>query len=412
MMLRKPVLLIALVVFAVLCSLLIPVLSDPPGWQNSYSYAPSGHRAFFETASALRPEVRRWRRLPAALSGEGQALLLLEPDLGFLADGEASMKELVSWVQQGNDLILVPRASEVSVQEMLHRRFEVSSHRYMEEWGLSFITSAFGADYGFSLNWEDDDEIQQQTLVAVSTASASTTVSEYSVHAAPVYSAEDLGSAYQTVFQIDEEPAVLEAAVGEGRLVVVLAPNWFLNKNLAKQENANAIFSILAPYGPNGLLVDEFFHGLPQVNGLLGLLFRPPFLWLTLSGLLLMLLLAWAAAFRTEPEKVPPLPSRRNKREHLDAMGQLLASTKNHSFLVQRLVTGLEQDLRLSLRLSSSYPVADAINFLRRRDAELAEEFEALREQAVHVKQAPRESDAWLLWGRRVHTMRQKLNHE
>jgi hypothetical protein len=407
--LPKVTLLVGLVVVAVLMMLIGPVAYEPHGWQTTYSRSPSGYRAFFELAQTFRGSnsVERWRRLPITLDGQGKALLMLEPQADLISVNEAGLDPLVGWVKAGNDLILVPRATSVDVGELMGQKFEIVNDRGSYYTSIDKVLEAFNLEveldrstsFPYSENTLQFREADQPAQDDVIVSKSSFALESASDELVPRFFAAD-------------EPVALEAEVGEGRVVVLLAPNWFLNKSIAKDGHAAAVLSVLAPYGHNGLLVDEFFHGLPAVGGIVALLFQPPFLWLTLSCMGLLGLLIWSSVYRTQPLYDPPPPSRRRKSEHLEALGQLLASTKNHSWVVQQLIAGLEADLRASLRLSPTSPIPICVNFLRRRNPELADDFTSLCAEGRELNTWEKDARSCVEWGRRVHHLRQRLNHE
>lgn len=409
MKLPKVPLLIGLVVIAVLMMLIGPVVYEPHGWQTTYSRSPSGHRAFFELAQSFRGEhrVERWRRLPISLDGKGKALLMLEPESDLVSMNAAGLEPLVRWVEAGNDLILVPRATQVDVGEAMGQKFEMVSDQGSYNTSIDKVLEAF--DLEVELERISSPAFRDDFLPFHEEGRASETDVLVSNSDFILDSASD---ELLPRFLVADEPIALEAEFGEGRVVVLLAPNWFLNKHIAKAGHAAAVLSLLAPYGQEGLLVDEFFHGLPAVGGIVALLFQPPFLWLSLCCLALLGLLIWSSIYRTQPLYDPPPPSRRRKGEHLEALGQLLASTKNHSWVVQHLISGLEDDLRISLRLSPTSPIPVCVNFLHRRNPELADDFTSLCAEGRQLNTWEKDARSCVDWGRRVHHLRQRLNHE
>lgn len=410
-------LLLAAVFGLLLLSLLEPLWRAPPGWQTSYSYTPSGHRAVYELLDHFRGDVERWRRLPESLDGDGRALLLIEPDGPMMLQSEAALEDLLAWVEGGNDLILVPRHRQVDVAEVLGQEFEVDTMRLDWEDLLEDLLPLLGIQDKFMLDLPEYDpaldrptDLSRPPMNMSAVDGSGNWRVDLSARYRPV---EGLAATHGIpLFSIEGEVAALEYPLGHGHVVLLLTPTLFLNKDLARQDHAAAVLAMLQPYGERGLLVDEFFHGLPAVGGLLQLLFRPPFLWLTLSLLLLSAFLLWSAAIRLEPLAGPRPPSRRSKREHLDSMGHLLASSRRPGWIARRLRLGLESDLRSFLRLPNRTPLPMALGYLRRRDIALAKEFEEVHAEGELVERRARGDRAWEQWGSRLHRLRQAMNHE
>ena len=411
-MLSRKVLIGAGIVLMLLGMLIWPVLVEPVALQTSYSKTPTGHRALFDLLGEFRPSVERWRRTPLSL-GEHSAqvdsrlgLLMIEPKPELLAEGAAYHEAIVQWVREGNDLILVPRLHEAQVADVIGREFEFHIETASMGAGIEALLTV--AEVKGTLSGNSDFGAQSPNRVFH-------TPGDEQLLLPFVLELDDPDAAFESVWVVQEEGGdpvdlVVETAVGEGRIAVVLAPGLFWNKSVAMGDNGFVALETLGEYGPDGLLIDEYYHGLAAVDRFQKLLLTAPFLWLTVSFLFLSALVAWRSLVRTEPLVEPPLPTRRSKREHIDAMGRLMASSKEEAWVVQQILSGVQAEVRKCLRLDPSTSIEAATDFLRRSDEALADRLQSL------VREAPRSSGdraskvAAVNWGLMSHAFLRDLH--
>lgn len=399
------------VLLALLVTLLSPLFQEPTELQSSYSYIPSGHRAFFELGEEFRPDVKRWRRTPLALSRQEQAsgkrlaLLLLEPKDLLLSEGETYQAALLDWVRDGNDLLIAPRDHEATVITLFGVDVEASIPVDTDFDGLAILLEKAGFEGHISRpQGHMDSEISEPYLTHDGLSVQLTSVLEFS----------KMDEAFSVVLNAtseagEETPLLVEAPLGAGRLVVALAPELFRNKAIRRGDNGYALLSTLANYGPGGLLIDEFYHGLPAIDGLRALLLTPPFLWVTLSFLLLSLLITWRSLVRSEPIAQPAPPARRSKREHIDAMGRFISSSHDDRWVAQRLLEGVAGEVKAILRLDPTTEQDTTLDFLRRSDKTLAERYRQLIAEAQTLTYTSARDSAAVTWGRRLHAFLRDL---
>lgn len=412
-MIPKATTMVLVIVGIALVLMLAPLMAEPGGLQHSFSFAPSGHRAVLELVERSGREIRRWRRLPISLDGTGRALLMLEPDSNLMLEAGSSHEHLAAWVGQGNDLILVPRKHDAFVVEMLNQEFEQTGIDLLSSQACSTLLEAFrmertprleadvladldfhvGADPGpLFLESEDGPTGLELQL--------------------PVPFTVDDPAPFQVRYRVQDRPALLEAKHGGGRVVLILAPELFHNRHLATADHAAAVLTLLQGYGPEGLLLDEFHHGLPEAEGLLYLFFRPPFLGLSIAVLGFLGLYLWSVARRRQPLEERRPTSRRSKREHLDALGQLLAGAQDRRGILLRLMEGLEADARRRMHVGPELPLERLLEILEAQKPEACAEFRSLREELLVAGQLGHGDQSLQNWGRRAHRLRQVLRYE
>src|SRR5947209_3241952 len=124
------------------------------------------------------------------------------------------------------------------------------------------------------------------------------------------------------------EPLVTVYPHGKGQVWLVHRPAFLTNRLLPEADNAVVLCrlaeAMLEERPGEKIAFDEFFHGLRERPGVTELLLTPPTLWVTLQGLLLLLLLLWRHVPRFGALHSVVLSPRRSKEEFLDAMAFLL----------------------------------------------------------------------------------------
>ena len=112
---------------------------------------------------------------------------------------------------------------------------------------------------------------------------------------------------------------------------------------------------------------------------------------------------------RAEPLLDHPLPLRRSKREHIDAMGRLIARSGQNDWVVERVLDGLQLEVRECLRLDLNTPMDTVLDFLRRTDEVLAERLESLIATAPLNSRGRASQAAAVEWGRKSHAFLRDL---
>jgi hypothetical protein len=123
------------------------------------------------------------------------------------------------------------------------------------------------------------------------------------------------------------QPLVTVYPLGRGAVWLVHRPDFLTNRLLREADNGVLLCRLaeaMLAHRPGRLAFDEYVHGLRDRPTVVALLFRPPAVWVTVQGLLLLALLLGHYAPRFGPLRPPPPPSRRSKEEFLDALAALL----------------------------------------------------------------------------------------
>jgi len=386
-----------------------PMLSDPPGLQTSYSYAPSGSRAFKELAAKFRPSVRAWHHIPKALTGTNQTMLMLEPNPSLLEGQSVYREQLLTWVAAGNHLILVPATYTAAQSEINKVQVEVPTRLSSSDGGISNLLG----DAGFLINISQRLKLnfleQESPRAGKLIVSKGATPQEFDVDGGPCHSIEDLENTMDVVAELDGEAVMLRGNWGGGSLSLLTLPQLFRNRSLAWHDHAGAALA-LVHFGGGDLLIDEFFHGLPASNGLLDLMFRPPFHLLTLQLSLFILLLLWAFLPRPYPIRLRLAPSRRSKAEHFEAMGKLMANGTESQLVMQRIHSGLLDDMRRVLMMPEQLPPEQIPAYLQRLSKAFAAQYKDLLDDMNHLNKSSRVSKTALLsWGNKAAQFRQNL---
>lgn len=182
----------------------------------------------------------------------------------------------------------------------------------------------------------------------------------------------------------EEAPAPLVSifSLGRGEIWLAHYPALFLNGTLRQSKDQPAdnalllcgLVEELRRHHPQTIYLDEYFHGLRDRPSPLELLFRPPLLWITLHGLLLLGFLLWRYVPRFGPLQEEPSPRRRSKDEYLDAVASLLEQKRAYgevtSTVRNNLVRELEQRLNLPAGCSRDTLVQRAARQWPRIEAE------------------------------------------
>lgn len=172
---------------------------------------------------------------------------------------------------------------------------------------------------------------------------------------------------------------------GQGRVLVVGAPELAMNRALARADNAQFWLSALPALGPGPFEFDEFHHGFTDERSVVDFARRYG-LHFALAQLLLGVA-AWAVSLKRFGRPRPPPESVRvGATDALFAMGRLYREGRHHSFAAGLIAKGLTQELALHAGLPAHSPanmVADGLKERGRED--LARGLQAVAVQADTV---------------------------
>ncbi|NTX64735.1 hypothetical protein HUA74_29200 [Myxococcus sp. CA051A] len=207
----------------------------------------------------------------------------------------------------------------------------------------------------------------------------------------------------------DERLGRMVAAVvphGQGRVLVVGAPELAMNGALARADNAQFWLSSLRALGPGPYEFDEFHHGFTNERSVVDFARRYGLQFAVLQ--LLVGVALWSVALkRFGPPRPPPESARVGATDALFAMARLYREGRHHAFAAKLVSRGLTQELALHAGLpahATHTAVSDALKERGRED--LAR---GLNDVAARAETAANDSDLQQLAARAA-GLRQRLH--
>ncbi|QSQ18649.1 hypothetical protein JY651_25110 [Pyxidicoccus parkwayensis] len=189
------------------------------------------------------------------------------------------------------------------------------------------------------------------------------------------------------VLEDDRLGQVVAAVVphGQGRVLVVGAPELAMNRALARADNAQFWLSALAAMGPGPYEFDEFHHGFTNERSVVDFARRYG-LHFAVAQLLLGVTL-WSVSLKRFGRPHPPPESVRvGATDALFAMGRLYREGRHHAFAAGLIAKGLTQELALHAGLPAHSPATSVAQGLRERGRDdLAKGLQAVAVQADTV---------------------------
>lgn len=160
-----------------------------------------------------------------------------------------------------------------------------------------------------------------------------------------------------------------EFVAGKGSIVVIADPALLANRYLGQADNAVAAVRLIAPQG-DGVVIDEFFHGVGPRGNPLFLLTRPGHAVMALGLLGAVLLTVWREGTRLGPPIADRPIARRGIGEYLDAMGHLLSrGRQDRNGIVSEVRDGVLRELNIRVGLPPEHVDLDQLHGkLARRD--------------------------------------------
>jgi hypothetical protein len=161
-------------------------------------------------------------------------------------------------------------------------------------------------------------------------------------------------------------PVAAVVPLGQGRVLVVGAPELAMNRALARADNAQFWLSALGALGPDPYAFDEFHHGFTNERSIVDFARRYG-LHFAVAQLLLGVVL-WAGALKRFGRPLPPQESLRvGATDALFAMGRLYREGRHHGFAAGLIARGLTQQLAPLAGLPSHSTALAVANGLRSR---------------------------------------------
>jgi hypothetical protein len=144
---------------------------------------------------------------------------------------------------------------------------------------------------------------------------------------------------------------------GRGEIWLVNRPLFLRNDHIRDADNALVLTRLADAVGEGTkIYFDEYFHGLRDRPGPVELLLEPPALWVTLQGVVLLLLVLWRFVPRFGVLREPPAPRRRSKEEYLEAMAHLLERKRAYNEAFRSVRDALARELEHALVLPAGTP--------------------------------------------------------
>jgi hypothetical protein len=147
---------------------------------------------------------------------------------------------------------------------------------------------------------------------------------------------------------------------GKGHVWLLHRPAFLTNHYVGQADNAVLVCRLAEATlgdadGP--LEFDEYCHGLRDRPGFFALLVRPPLLWVTLQGLVLVAVLVWYHGARFGGPRAAAGGSRRSAEEYLDAVAALLDRRQDHADAYRTARDALRGDLERELGVPHGTPL-------------------------------------------------------
>jgi hypothetical protein len=188
---------------------------------------------------------------------------------------------------------------------------------------------------------------------------------------------------------LEDEPLGLTVAAvvphGQGRVLVVGAPELAMNQALGRADNAQFWLSTLRALGPGPYTFDEHHHGFTNERSVVDFARRYGLHFAV--GQLLLGLGLWALALRRFGRpKAPPESTRVGATDALFAMSRLYREGQHHGFAASLIARGLTQELAQHAGLPAHAPVDSVAESLTANGREdLARGLQAVTHRARDV---------------------------
>lgn len=300
-----------------------------------------------------------------------QTLLATEPDAG-LADEDAphtgfnrflahelsddEREELLKHVKAGHSLVYVPWGSR--------------ENPLLDALGVAL----FKADTSLEMRTLVPPMASPYTLGVERVEAKVQAYLELPEDAVPVLEDEALGMTVGAV-----------VPYGQGRVLVVGAPELAMNHALARADNAQFWLSALTALGDGPYEFDEFHHGFTNERSIIDFARRYG-LHFAVAQLLLGVALWSASLKRFGRPRPPPESVRVGATDALFAMSRLYREGRHHAFAAGLVARGLAQELALHAGLPPHAPAASVAEGLAARGRDdLANGLRALTRMAESV---------------------------
>jgi hypothetical protein len=342
---------------------------------STWRSAPDGARALYLLAEESGMRVLRRGEDLTLLEGAGSLVLLAvqaeeaweeDPEQTALASERDADTEDEQVPRQGLDKLRVPSLSEDEVKALL-KHVEAGHSLVYVPWGSreDELLKALQVKL-----LKAETSLPMRTLVPA--LSSPFTLGVERVEAKVQAWVESSSDNVLPLLE-DMHLGLVAAALvpyGDGRVVVVGAPELAMNQALARADNAQFWLSTLAALGSGPYEFDEYHHGFTNERSVVDFARRYG-LQFGVAQLLLGLAL-WAVSLRRFGRPRPPPQSARvGATDALFAMSRLYREGRHHAFAAGLVLRGLAQELALHAGLpahAAPEAVAEALQSRGRED--------------------------------------------
>jgi Domain of unknown function (DUF4350) len=298
-------------------------------------------------------------------------LVLVEPQASALtgdagiSDGDA--QALLSWVEQGNTLLLVGRQPTA-----VHLKL-----------GITLRSDA-----------PPDDETTRE--VTLGEAGGYTDDIDRLV----VEGADRLQAAQSLpLWSLDGRPNAALLPKKKGRIIVVADPSLLTRRGLRRQDNVMFLYNVVALTARDGrVYFDEYHHGLHSGGGFWGYLRFKGLLWIIVPVLAAMAAAGWALAIRLGPAVPKPTALGADAVAYASALARIYERAGVRQRLGRSLARDFVTALARHLRMRRSALPAEILAAWRQRQPAEARHVQELLRGASEVRQANISERRLLAW--------------
>lgn len=312
--------------------------------RSTYRTTPFGAMAFYELLDASGFEVTRFEQPFTKLRERPDISTLVLVSLPPRRNpSEEEMVALNDWVTAGNHLIIIDRVIEV-------------------EFGEAKISTQY--------------QFEQANIRPLQPTRYSAGVRE--VKLSQFASRVTVNGAAATYHLGDDKGAILaDAAVGDGRIVMLTDPYPVANGGISQVDNLLLAVNLFANAPPGKIAFDEYHHGYGagEEMGAMAYFAGTPVRWMLWQGYLIVALLVYSFGRRF----ARPLPLRRERRttnlEFVSSMANIVRLAKASDLAMQNIYADFRNHLcrycGLPARVDSPRLAAAAARRLNREERDL-----------------------------------------
>ena len=341
--------------------------------RSSLGTSPRGHKAFYAFLQQADLSPARNHALPTRMEGKKGALFLIEPQALLVKRDVRYLTDLKTWVSNGNTLLL---ALPPTVSSNGSCPPSAPFRDLFKKLGFALQSSCEEMPRDNPELSEKPNDPEARTLTQ--------NCGKLGLQAVCGFSGSSVEQADHVVF-LNDKPFLLEFRQGKGRIVLVADGSFFRNGRILEDDNALFAYNIAYRYGTDGIVFDEYYHGLYRSPNVVRLLFTYPYNIVATAFFLCVVLFVWSRIRYFGPPVSEEEPDRRSRAEHLHAMADMFQGCGKTNMMLRHLVAGLTEELRKSYRMREVKNPADIVERLR---ACACDEADAIGRALVRIEAA------------------------